>query len=825
MATEHQFETNIPQLIQRLGVNLYNDRFVCIRELIQNASDACLIAEGALGAGRGRIDVLVEPSQATITIIDNGIGMTADDLHNYLSTIAASRKSAIRRDLTDKFEGSSGIAGRFGIGFLAVFIVSDDVEVTTRHYTEMKNGHIWQSRGDGKYTIADSNVMLPKGTTIKVKIRNDAMELLDSIKLINILKQHCPFIRTPIYVNRSALAVNHDLPPWHEEADDSAGPSYVSATFHTDPIIKLPIRFDGPWTVDAGEEMLPRKQQACRGATVPRVRLNGYFCIPNSNVNYKPDRCRVYTSGLYVGSLRDGLPDWANFIVGGVECPDLDLTLGRDNVMDNAIWHSAQEIMEVEVTKAIVSSLKDNRAPVRRLWRQIFEVHRHELIEAATNEKKGRYGRRRHKSETSFFDAVRDLMPFKIKGEWLTLDEMIQRKLSLEYEGKQTLFYHSEGSRRHESKGIQERFLFEEIGLSFIDARNYYERDFITEIADARNDIELVPAQEAVSRIIKRTGEKEDERIIREIFESIGVKAELFQFLPSTLSAVIAVKPDDETPIERLDPSDPDAMDRVLQLLSKGSHKVRSRPYHLMVNADNPLIARILLRVKERGGDALVTQVLRQIYFSAVLVFGDTNVDFIAEIVPNISSVMTSFFGHLDEAERELQRVRRIAEDERINFQKQLERVAILMPPDMDGNAVFVAYSYDAASKRVAGDFKNVLAQRGIRPVDGQVDKAGSLSTQIVAKLRACGGFVGILTPRPKAAGNSSSVSIWIAEEKGAAVALGKPVIIIAHKAIDRDGFGKLEGDSVWIESDGTAEGWNNAFDKAAEIIKNTVTK
>jgi molecular chaperone HtpG len=243
----HQFETNIPQLIQRLGVNLYNDKFICLRELVQNASDACLIAEGALGAQKGRIDIEINRNDKTVTVSDTGIGMTEEDLHRYLSTIAASRKTAIRRELADKFDGSNGIAGRFGIGFLAVFIVSDDVEVRTRHHNEPGNGYIWRSKGDGSYSLGPSPTKLPKGTSIRVKVRDDAQELLSADKLISTLKHHCPFIRTPYFVNRSALSINHDLPPWYSGAADDAGRTYLLESFSCDPIIELPIRFDGPW--------------------------------------------------------------------------------------------------------------------------------------------------------------------------------------------------------------------------------------------------------------------------------------------------------------------------------------------------------------------------------------------------------------------------------------------------------------------------------------------------------------------------------------------------------------------------------------------------
>lgn len=469
MKTTHQFETNIPQLIQRLGMNLYNDKFVCLRELVQNASDACLIAEGTLGLGRGRIDIEISQHERTVTITDTGIGMTEEELHKYLSTIAASRKAAIRRELTDKFDGSSGIAGRFGIGFLAVFIVSDDVQVKTRHQGDAGNGYAWRSRGDGNYTVEASQVKLPKGTSIRVSVREDAIELLQADKLVRTLKHHCPFIRTPYFINKSALSVNHDLPPWYSGATDDAGRTYMLENFSCDPVIELPIHFDGPWQlgqVELGSRY--SRKRAEKGRAISRLRIDGYFCIPNKSVQYNSERCRIYTSGLFVGSVHDSLPDWANFVAGGAECPDLDLTLGRDNVMENPTWWAAQEILKIELTKSIVNSLKDKRPKTRRAWTSVFQIHREQMLRAGVDEHRGNFGEPADDRSAPFFAAVKDLIPFRIGGDWLSIDEIIQQNRCMKRDGKTFVFYQSRGHRSHESAGVQEKILFEEAGLHSI---------------------------------------------------------------------------------------------------------------------------------------------------------------------------------------------------------------------------------------------------------------------------------------------------------------------------------------------------------------------
>ena len=135
--TERAFATNVPDLIQRLGHSLYNDPFIAVRELVQNANDACLLADGLHGTGKGRIDLEIDRNSGTLTVTDTGIGMTEKDLNEFLSTIASSNKTNLRRQLENsKFLHARGIAGKFGIGFLSTFLVAEKVSIKTRHLKE-----------------------------------------------------------------------------------------------------------------------------------------------------------------------------------------------------------------------------------------------------------------------------------------------------------------------------------------------------------------------------------------------------------------------------------------------------------------------------------------------------------------------------------------------------------------------------------------------------------------------------------------------------------------------------------------------------------------
>jgi HSP90 family molecular chaperone len=821
----YSFETDISALITRLSANLYNDKFTCLRELVQNASDACLIAEGTLRAARGRIDITIDRNNSVFSITDTGIGMTEEDLRLQLSTIATSHKASIRRELSDTFEGSSGIAGRFGIGFLSVFIVSDDVTVITRHHNEPRNGYIWRSKGDGSYSIEASPRQLPKGTTVQVKIREDARDLLDVNALIATLKRHCPFIRTPYFINSSALSVNHDVPPWYEEASGDAGRSYILEQFSCNPIIEFRIAYDGPGKLPEDQRHIGSRSAfgATRAVTVPRVRLNGYFAIPDKSVEFTSARCRVYTAGLYVDSIHDVLPAWANFIVGGVECPDLELTLGRNHVMDNPTWWAAQQILTEELTQAIVKSLQDTRARTRRSWELVFKHHREQILRVARDERQGYYRGRTESSGSQFFSAVRDLIPFKSGSDWLTIDEMIQRKHALVRDGKLRMFYLSLGSQAHEGAGIQERMLFEEASYHYIEAQNYYERDVLQQINKDRDDVELKPVQDAVRDIVSAPSDAARAQPLIDIFKMIGVTAQMVAFEPSSLAAIVSLRTEEQWRPDRIDPEDPTAMADLLSVFARGRKVVSVRPYVLLVNERNPLVQKVIEQIGIRGGDTLIVQIVRQIYYSAILVFGDRDATAISEIVPNMSGVMASFIGYLAESERELHRVRGLAEEDRrqrLEIELTLEK---LVPADSDPRSVFLSYSFDDNSERLAGQLRGLLEARELTVQDGHVDETGSLSSQVIDRIRRSGAFIGLVTPR--ATGSAESVSGWVLEEKGAALALGKPTLLIGHDSVPSESFRRLGGDNIWITSDGSEPGWAKAFEQAVSATLRTLAE
>ena len=211
MGKEHNvesltFKTEVQQLLHILSHSLYKEREIFLRELISNASDALhrlqfemLTNHEVLDADAElAIHVDVDEEAKIITVSDSGIGMTHDELVENLGTIAHSGALAFLKTL-EEGRRPDDIIGQFGVGFYAVFMVADEVRVTTRSYRPEAQAWTWISHGDSAYTIEPADKET-RGTVVEVHLKEDAAEFASTWRIKQIIKQHSDYVAFPIYV-------------------------------------------------------------------------------------------------------------------------------------------------------------------------------------------------------------------------------------------------------------------------------------------------------------------------------------------------------------------------------------------------------------------------------------------------------------------------------------------------------------------------------------------------------------------------------------------------------------------------------------------------
>ncbi|MGH6920167.1 MAG: ATP-binding protein, partial [Geminicoccaceae bacterium] len=195
------FEAEVGRVLDLVINSLYQHREIFLRELISNASDACdrlryagLTEPGLLGDDP-QLKILTVPDKAagTLTIADNGIGMSRDELADNLGTIARSGTQGFMRQLSGDAAKDVHLIGQFGVGFYAAFMVASEVLVTSRRAGEE---HSWQWRSDGRsgFTIEPMEEAAPRGTAVVLKLRDDAKEFLDEYRLRQVVRSYSDHI-------------------------------------------------------------------------------------------------------------------------------------------------------------------------------------------------------------------------------------------------------------------------------------------------------------------------------------------------------------------------------------------------------------------------------------------------------------------------------------------------------------------------------------------------------------------------------------------------------------------------------------------------------
>ena len=201
-----KFETEVQQLLDLVIHSLYSNKDIFLRELISNASDAIdkvrfeAHSNEALLEGNSDWKIRIVPDKAagTLTISDNGIGMSIAEVEENIGTIARSGTKAFMESLKGKdLAGNPEMIGQFGVGFYASFMTADRVTLTTRRAGDKAAGCRWESTGDGSYTIEDCEKEA-RGTDIVLHLKEEAREYLDEWKIRSIVKKYSDYVQYPV---------------------------------------------------------------------------------------------------------------------------------------------------------------------------------------------------------------------------------------------------------------------------------------------------------------------------------------------------------------------------------------------------------------------------------------------------------------------------------------------------------------------------------------------------------------------------------------------------------------------------------------------------
>ena len=327
-----KFKAEIQQVLDILIHSLYSEKEIFLRELVSNASDALnrfklesLKSQDVVDPS-AELGIWIEsnPDERTLMIWDKGIGMTEEEMRKSLGTIAHSGAKQFIETMKDINQGDSkstaDVIGQFGVGFYSVFMVAEEVTVTSRSYDPAAQAAFWRSKGQGSFVVGPAEKE-ERGTTIEIKLKEDDKEYAETYRLRQIIKEHSDFIAFPIYLKEEDefKQVNEQTALWRERSQSVEAEKYKS--FYQ----QLTFDFQEPiHTIHFSADM--------------PIQFYTLLFIP-SRRDYKMFRnaddygLKLYARKVLIDdSFRDLLPPYLRFIEGVVDSEDLPLNVSREMV-------------------------------------------------------------------------------------------------------------------------------------------------------------------------------------------------------------------------------------------------------------------------------------------------------------------------------------------------------------------------------------------------------------------------------------------------------------------------------------------------------------
>ena len=342
----HQFQADVRQILHLVTHSIYSDREVFLRELISNASDALdaarfegLQRDDLLSVEDPGIRVSVDEEAKTITIADDGIGLTADQARQNLGTIAQSGTRALAAAIKERGEDASSMIGQFGVGFYSSFMVADKVVVRSRSALPDAAAIEWVSDGGDGYSLSECD-REARGTEIVLHLREDAAEFLDADKVSGIIKKHSEFVSWPVHmgedrINQQAALWTRD-PREVTEEEYSAFYKHVSGDWQ-EPLITLHVRAEAPLQYQA-ILFVPAKRPWELDRLDFKVGL------------------KLYQKRVKILDHADALlPRFLRFVTGVVDSPDVDLNVSREILQQTPVVSTIKS----QLTKRVLKKLRD----------------------------------------------------------------------------------------------------------------------------------------------------------------------------------------------------------------------------------------------------------------------------------------------------------------------------------------------------------------------------------------------------------------------------------------------------------------------------------
>ena len=593
------FKAETQQLLDILINSIYSDKDVFLRELISNASDAItkmnftmLTEHDVLDADvTPEIRVKVNKDEKTLTVSDNGIGMTADELKEYLGTIAHSGAKALLENAgKDGAKSINDLIGQFGVGFYAAFMVAQSIDVTSRSYKNDEPAAVWHSDGAGTFTVGPAE-REHRGTDIVIKLKEDAEEYADDYKIREIIRKHSNYIPYPIFLNEETEQINASTVIWRSSASELKDEDYK--TFYqnftmdfNEPLKRLHLSIDAP-------------VQMYALLFVPATPERNMFSLR------REDGLQLYARKVLIQDYcTDLLPRYYRFIQGVIDSEDIPLNVSRETMQANRVILTLKKILTGKVTDMLKKWGTDAPEEYAKFWKTFGDF----ICEGVITEPDAK-------------DSLTPLLRFRTMNhgtEWRSLSEYFQ-----EMKPDQKKIYYVLGDNLETLRNSPHTEKLRKEGIDVLLLDKVYD-PFVMTALQKYQDCEIVnAASEGESKEEPKTESSDDqEKKADEKKEETPENKALTELFKAALSEQVSdVRTTDRlvSSPARLVESE-GAIPQEMQRIYKAMQQEYTAPKKVLeLNPDHALIKKVAVCSDEE----LRSQIIAQIYDDALIMDGE----------------------------------------------------------------------------------------------------------------------------------------------------------------------------------------------------------
>lgn len=367
------FQSEVKQLLQLMIHSLYSNKEIFLRELISNASDAAdklrfrALSKPELYENDGelRVRISADKDKGTLTISDNGIGMSREEVIENLGTIAKSGTKSFLESLGSDQVKDSQMIGQFGVGFYSAFIVADKVTVRSRAAgAEASEGVFWESAGEGEYTIADIE-KADRGTEITLHLRDDEKEFLDNWRLRSVISKYSDHIALPVEIEEKNEEdgtvtwekINQAKALWTRSKSEISDEEYVEFYKH--------ISYDYADPLTWAHNRVEGKQEYTSLLYIPS---QAPFDMWNRDQRHG---LKLYVQRVFImDDAEQFMPNYLRFVRGVLDSNDLPLNVSREILQDSALTRNLRSALTKRVLQTLEKLAKNDAEKYQTFWQQ-----------------------------------------------------------------------------------------------------------------------------------------------------------------------------------------------------------------------------------------------------------------------------------------------------------------------------------------------------------------------------------------------------------------------------------------------------------------------